>query len=445
MYYSYAVFFSPTYRRRYAEQLRSGFPRVLLPRRPALFRELALRGERLAERHLLREATFPASGSDRVPRGHGSHRSEMAASWSVHGVPLVDRGFPKYQSERISIARDVWLGPVPAEIWGRDGYGGLTGLMATPVLLARAAGRVERAGADVLLLGVYVSLLGLLVFLRAGWPSIFWEHDYAHVGSEKLFNFSLIQAFLHGQGYPPENLWLAGEPVDYYALLHALPGLVAWAWRVLTGDPAAVDVLFVFSDAFLLLLGSFALSAWSVALLSSGDNGLSRRQSLGLGLGLGLGVLALVVTLALLEGFQSSIRAELVARATHARVVPAEGRRLVDPTRLASVLHDMAPSVEMVQVVRGTCLVSSATDAVPASVSGRSDVLEVGIDSILAGRLMVGVGEEIQVVAPRQRMTPMGPLPVRAAKAIPFGPSHWTVHSMGYPCIRLVSQYVPEF
>ncbi len=31
-------------------------------------------------------------------------------------------------------------GTVPAEIWGRDGYGGLTGLMATPVLLARAVG-----------------------------------------------------------------------------------------------------------------------------------------------------------------------------------------------------------------------------------------------------------------------------------------------------------------
>jgi lipoprotein-releasing system permease protein len=134
--------------------------------------------------------------------------------------------------------------------------------------------------------------------------------------------------------------------------------------------------------------------------------------------GLGLGVLALVVTLALLEGFQSSIRAELVARATHARVVPAEGRRLVDPARLAPVLHEVAPGVEMVQVVRGTCLVSSATDAVPASVSGRSDVLEVGVDSILAGRLMVGVGEQIQVVAPRQRMTPMGPLPVRAVAEV---------------------------
>ncbi len=36
-------------------------------------------------------------------------------------------------------------GTVPAEIWGRDGYGGLTGLMATPVLLADFHGeKVDR-------------------------------------------------------------------------------------------------------------------------------------------------------------------------------------------------------------------------------------------------------------------------------------------------------------
>jgi uncharacterized membrane protein len=145
--------------------------------------------------------------------------------------------------------------------------------------------------ADVLLLGTYAVVLGVLVCLRAGWPSIFWVHDYAHVGSEKLFNFSLIQAFLFGEGYPPENLWLAGEPIDYYVFLHALPGLVAWAWRVLTGDPSAGSGLFVFSDAFLLLLGSFALSAWSCALLASGDNRLTQRQAAVVGIGLGIGVL----------------------------------------------------------------------------------------------------------------------------------------------------------
>lgn len=135
-------------------------------------------------------------------------------------------------------------------------------------------------------------------------------------------------------------------------------------------------------------------------------------------IGLGLGVLALVVTLSLLEGFQSSIRSELVARATHARVEPREGRRLQRPAELASVLHQALPQVEMVQVVRGTCLVSSAADAVPASVTGRSDALEVSVDRILAGRLGLGRGDRIQVVSPRQRMTPMGPLPVRSSAEV---------------------------
>jgi lipoprotein-releasing system permease protein len=134
--------------------------------------------------------------------------------------------------------------------------------------------------------------------------------------------------------------------------------------------------------------------------------------------GLGLGVLALVVTLALLEGFQSSIREEIVARAAHARVVPVDGRRLADPARLASVLQAELPHVEMVQIVRGTCLVSSLTDAVPASVAGRSDALDVSVDRILAARLGVGIGNVVHVISPRQRMTPMGPLPVRVRTEI---------------------------
>ncbi len=129
--------------------------------------------------------------------------------------------------------------------------------------------------------------------------------------------------------------------------------------------------------------------------------------------GLGLGVLALVVTLSLLEGFQSSIRSEIVSRANHARVAPANGRRLEDPEKLASVLQRGLPKVEMVQIVRGTCLVSSPTDAVPASVVGRSDALEVGVDRILAARLGLGTGDVVQIISPRQRLTPMGPLPVR--------------------------------
>jgi len=183
-----------------------------------------------------------------------------------------------------------------------------------------------------------------------------------------------------------------------------------------------VDVLVGFSRPQLVLFGRPPVSV---------ELHLARRYLLGLRrrthiatvtlismIGLGLGVLALVVTLSLLEGFQASIRSEIVTRATHARVIPIEGRRLTDPDKLASVLQEEIPEVELVEVVRGTCLVSSFTDAVPASVIGRSDALDVGLDRILANRLQLGGGEEISVISPRQRLTPMGPLPVRVRAEI---------------------------
>jgi lipoprotein-releasing system permease protein len=130
-------------------------------------------------------------------------------------------------------------------------------------------------------------------------------------------------------------------------------------------------------------------------------------------LGLALGVMALIVTLALLEGFQYTIRSGIVRRAAHARVEPVRGRRLAEDEKLVSVLHEAMPGVEVTRVVGGTCLVTSLVDAVPASVAGRSDVDDAVLDRVLAARLAAGVGERVQIVSPRQRMTPLGPLPVR--------------------------------
>jgi len=52
-YYIYAVFYSPTYRSRYAEFLKIDFPRVPLTRNVALFQQLAAYGEELVALHLL--------------------------------------------------------------------------------------------------------------------------------------------------------------------------------------------------------------------------------------------------------------------------------------------------------------------------------------------------------------------------------------------------------
>lgn len=144
---------------------------------------------------------------------------------------------------------------------------------------------------------------------------------------------------------------------------------------------------------------------------------------------LGLGVLALVVTLALLEGFQFKIRDDLVRSTAHARIVPAESRSLDRPDDLVSILQTLGADVDWVETVSGTCLVASATDAVPASVVGRSDTVEASIDAALSARLDAGPGEDLSIISSRRRLTPLGPLPVRVPvtvnriEALPPGPA----------------------
>ncbi|NOZ94569.1 MAG: ABC transporter permease [Acidobacteria bacterium] len=154
---------------------------------------------------------------------------------------------------------------------------------------------------------------------------------------------------------------------------------------------------------------------------------LARRYLIGLGrrthvatvsaislLSLALGVLALVVTLSLLDGFQSTIKRGILAQSAHARIEPARGRVLHDPAELVSILHRELPDVGIVEIVQGTCLVRGIGDAVPAHVEGRSDMEAPAIDSVLAARIGAGAGERINVISPRRRLTPMGPVPVHA-------------------------------
>ena len=69
--YLYAIFYSPTYRERYAEFLQRDFPRVPVTSDVSLFRSLCNRGGRLVGLHLLRQidssiAVYPISGDNRV-------------------------------------------------------------------------------------------------------------------------------------------------------------------------------------------------------------------------------------------------------------------------------------------------------------------------------------------------------------------------------------------
>ncbi|MBI1955739.1 MAG: hypothetical protein HYS38_05045, partial [Acidobacteria bacterium] len=78
--YIYAVFHSPTYRTRYAEFLKSDFPRVPLTSDVKLFRSLCGLGAELVALHLLESPKL----------------TKPIARFPVKGTNLVDKGFPKY-------------------------------------------------------------------------------------------------------------------------------------------------------------------------------------------------------------------------------------------------------------------------------------------------------------------------------------------------------------
>jgi REP element-mobilizing transposase RayT len=78
--YIYAVLHSPTYRTRYAEFLKSDFPRVPLTSDVKVFRSLCGLGAELVALHLL----------------DSSKLSEPIARYPVTGPNLVEKGFPKY-------------------------------------------------------------------------------------------------------------------------------------------------------------------------------------------------------------------------------------------------------------------------------------------------------------------------------------------------------------
>ena len=113
--YLYAVLHSPEYRRRYADFLKSDFPRVPVTNCGALFESLAALGKRLTALHLMEaddgEAPiFPATGKNRVEKV--SYAPSQKRVW-INGEQYFD-----------GVAPDTWEftigGYQPAEKWLKD-------------------------------------------------------------------------------------------------------------------------------------------------------------------------------------------------------------------------------------------------------------------------------------------------------------------------------------
>jgi predicted helicase len=99
--YIYAVLYSPTYRRVYAEALRSDFPRIPFVADGEVFRRMVELGRRLIDLHLLRSKDLDP------PRVRFEGEGD--------GQIQVVRYEPS--SQRVYISRSQYFEPVPPEVW----------------------------------------------------------------------------------------------------------------------------------------------------------------------------------------------------------------------------------------------------------------------------------------------------------------------------------------
>jgi len=99
--YIYAVFHSPNYRKRYAEFLKSDFPRVPLPEDAKQFRKLASLGGELVALHLME--------SPKLER--------LITKYNVNGDHLVDRVRYVDARKRVYINGEQFFEGVPKDVW----------------------------------------------------------------------------------------------------------------------------------------------------------------------------------------------------------------------------------------------------------------------------------------------------------------------------------------
>ncbi|MDP2896753.1 MAG: type ISP restriction/modification enzyme [bacterium] len=90
--YIYAIFHSPTYRKRYEEFLKRDFPRVPLTGNLELFRELCRRGADLVALHLM-ESDYPAASWNRAERKGPSPFGALLTRFPVKGDDVVENVF----------------------------------------------------------------------------------------------------------------------------------------------------------------------------------------------------------------------------------------------------------------------------------------------------------------------------------------------------------------
>lgn len=115
-YYAYAIFHSPTYRSRYAEQLKIDFPRLPLTSDKKLFAQLVRFGNELVNLHLLGENPFDKSKTifdepEKWGVKIGGTKPENLIDWKVADVRYNEK------DKRVYVNKGQYFEDVEKEVW----------------------------------------------------------------------------------------------------------------------------------------------------------------------------------------------------------------------------------------------------------------------------------------------------------------------------------------
>jgi lipoprotein-releasing system permease protein len=144
-------------------------------------------------------------------------------------------------------------------------------------------------------------------------------------------------------------------------------------------------------------------------------------------LGLAVGVAALVLSLALLSGFQDRIRFQMAQRSPHLTASPERGARLPDPVRVRQALEALPGVTRVEPAIEGRAWASDTEGetAIPVryknAPAGTLDLVEraqegspplARMSASVAARLGASPGGSIRLTSSRTRLSPLGPIPV---------------------------------
>ena len=153
--YVYAILYSRTYRERYSEQLRRGFPRIPLTRDGSLFARLAALGAELIDLHLLRAPALATPRSRLEPEGSGTlgkgkrwPRDYRAAEGRVYVNPegqFFDGILPEVWAYRIGGYQvlDRWLASRAGRTLGKEEQEGFRKTVAALELTLEVERRID--------------------------------------------------------------------------------------------------------------------------------------------------------------------------------------------------------------------------------------------------------------------------------------------------------------